>query len=55
MIVVGVHARDVERRMLLHDRVQRSLELDEHVRLQYLPAVLCAPDDMILMLVCGMV
>ena len=55
VVFIDVHCFNPERRVFLCGTVQDFLEFDEYIGLQYLPAVLCAPDDMVLVLVGGVV
>ena len=55
MILVSVHRLYPECRILLHCRVDDLFEFNEYIWFEYLPSVLCTPDDMILMLICGVI
>ena len=55
MILVGVESFDPERRVFLYRGVQYFFELNQNIRFQYPAAVLGTPDDVVLMLVCGVI
>ena len=51
VIFVSIERFDPERRVFLHRGVEAFPEFDEYIWLEEFPAVLRAPDDMVLMLI----